>query len=157
MRYENGKPVRIHVDGIALDPDSRFLYYHALTARTLYRIHTDYLKNPLLSEKQMGTHVEKLANTGPVDGMVMDDGYNLFLTLPDESAVKRYRTYDGTLVTLAQDNRMVWPDSISISPDRNLYITDSQFNRLPYFNNGIDRRTLPYKVFRVSKIYPSAP
>jgi hypothetical protein len=157
LRYENGKPVRIHVDGIALDPDSGFLYYHALTARTLYRIHTQYLNNTIPPQSDTGTHVQRLADTGPVDGMVMDGDYNLFLTFPDENAVKRYRIYDGTLVTLAQDDRMSWPDSMSISPDRNLYITDSQFKRLPYFNNGKDERTPPYMVFRVSKIYPQPP
>lgn len=157
LRYENGKPVKIHVDGIALDKDSNFLYYHALSARTLYRIQTHYLNDPLLSPAEVGSHVERLADTGQVDGMVMDSDYNLFLTLPFENAVKRYRVYDGTLVTLAQDKHISWADSISISPDRNLYFTASQFNRLPYFNNGKDERKAPYLVFMVSKSYPLAP
>lgn len=157
LQYEDGKPVQIHVDGIALDPDSGFLYYHALTARTLYRIDTKYLNNPLLSEAELGRHVERLADTGPVDGIAMDNEYNLFLTLPDENAVKRYRVYDGTLVTLAQDDHIWWPDSICISPDRYLYFTASQFSQLPYFNKGKDERRPPYKVFKVSKIYPPPP
>jgi hypothetical protein len=157
LRYENGEPVMIHVDGIALDKDSKFLYYHALSARTLYRIETRYVNDPLLSPEELGAHVERLADTGQVDGMVMDSYYNLFLTLPYENAVKRYRVYDGSLVTLAQDEHISWPDSICLSPDRNLYFTASQFNRLPYFNKGKDERKVPYMVFMVSKSYPLAP
>ncbi len=154
---ENGKPVQFHVDGIALDPDSKFLYYHALTGRTLYRIQTRHLNDPILSHAELGTHVERLADTGPVDGMALDRDYNLFLTMPEEKAVKRYRIFDGTTVTLAQDDHISWPDSISISPERYLYFTDSQFNLLPYFNKGKDERRTPYKVFRVSKIFPPPP
>jgi hypothetical protein len=65
--------------------------------------------------------------------------------------------YDGTLVTLTQDKHISWADSISMSPDRNLYFTASQFNRLPYFNNGKDERKVPYLGFMVSKSYPLAP
>jgi hypothetical protein len=154
---EAGKPFRMHVDGLALDPEGAFLYYHALTATILYRVHTRYLNDPNFAQGDPAGHVERLSETGPVDGMLMDRDYNLFLAVPDENAVKRYRAYDGSLVTLAQSDRMSWPDSMSLSPDRYLYVTASQFNRLPYFNRGKDERKAPYLLFRVSKVYPPMP
>ncbi len=154
---EHGEPLQYHVDGLALDPDGSFLYYHALTGRKLYRIRTEYLNNPLMSREELAKHVESLADTGPVDGMVMDGEHNLFLAKPDESAVKRFSIYDGSLVTIAQEQHISWPDSLGLSSDNYLYITASQFDRLPYFNRGKDYRRAPYLVFRVSKIFPPPP
>ncbi len=151
LRDETGKPVQLHVDGIALDPDSMFLYYHALTARTLYRVRTSYLNDPMITGKNLGEHVERLADTGAADGIAMDSDYNLHLTAPEENAVKRYRVSDGGVATLARDDRLLWPDSVSTAPTDVLYFTTSQFDRLPCLNDGKDLRTPPYKIFRVRK------
>jgi len=151
---EGGNPIRMHVDGIALDPEGAFLYYHALSATILYRIHTRYLNDPAFAQGEPGRHVERLSETGPAAGLLMDREYSLFLAAPDENAIKRYRIHDGSLVTLARSDTISWPDSLALSPDRYLYVTASQFNRLPTFNRGKDERKPPYTLFRVSKTYP---
>jgi hypothetical protein len=152
LRNDQGKAVQLHVDGIALDQECANLYYHALSAHTLYRIQTRYLDDPILSGEELGKHVERLTDTGSADGIAMDSDDNLYLTAPEENAIKRYRVYDNSLVTLARDDHITWPGSISIAPNDFLYFTASQFNRLPCFNNGKDKRIPPYKVFRVRKM-----
>ncbi len=149
LRDETGKPAQLHVDGIALDADSTFLYYHALTARSLYRIQTRYLNDPMFSGTELAGHVERLADTGAVDGMAMDGDYNLYLAAPEENGIKRYRVYDGSLVTLVRNDTIAWPDSICTAPLGYLYFTATQFNRLPFFNRGKDRRTPPFRLFRI--------
>jgi sugar lactone lactonase YvrE len=146
---ESGKTPRIHVDGIALDPDNKFLYYHALTARTLYRIHTRYLKDAALTPAEVASHVEKLADTGPVDGMEIDQDFNLYFTSLEDSSVKRYRVYDGSILAVAGNRLLRWPDSMCIGPDENLYVTASQIDGMPRFNHGKDKREPPYKIFRI--------
>jgi sugar lactone lactonase YvrE len=146
---ESGKTPRIHVDGIALDPDRKFLYYHALTGRTLYRIDTRYLKDASLAPSEIAVHVEKLADTGPVDGMEMDQDFNLYFTSLEDSSIKRYRVYDGSTELVAGNKLLRWPDSMSIGPDDNLYVTASQIDGMPRFNNGIDKRQSPYRIFRI--------
>lgn len=42
-----------------------------------------------------------------------------------------------------------WPDSISMSPDGDLIFSNAQFHLLPDFNAGEDKRTPPYKIFRL--------
>ncbi|HEX9024510.1 MAG TPA: L-dopachrome tautomerase-related protein [Geobacteraceae bacterium] len=152
LRDEAGKPLRLHVDGIALDADNGFLYYHALTGRTLYRIKTRYLNDPMFSGKEMGEHVERLAQTGAADGIAMDEGDNLYLTAPEENAVMRYRVFDRSLETLVRNDAIVWPGGICIAPDEFLYFTDSQFNLMPQFNSGRDMRNAPFKLFKVPRI-----
>ncbi|TWJ16556.1 L-dopachrome tautomerase-related protein [Geobacter argillaceus] len=148
LRDENGRVPQIHADGIAIDAAGEYLYYHALTARMLYRIKTSFLKDASLSEAQLAGKVEMLAETGAVDGMVMDSDNNLYFTALEENAVKRYRP-DGSIDTIIKDDRIQWPDSMDISPDDYLYFTASQIHRMPRFNYGRDERIIPYKVFKL--------
>jgi len=148
LRNEKGQAPQIHADGIAIDSDGDYLYYHALTARTLYRIRTSILKDPALSGKSVADNVERLAVTGAVDGMVMDEEDNLYFTALEENAVKCYRQ-NGKIENIVRADQLQWPDSLSISPDDYLYITASQIHRMPRFNNGRDRRVLPYKFFKI--------
>jgi len=150
LRDENGRVPQIHADGIAIDSEGVYLYYHALTARTLYRIKTSALKDTKLSEEQLARHVEKVAETGAVDGMLMDSGNNLYLSALEENAIKRYQPGSGILDTIVQDDRIQWPDSMDISPDDELYFSASQIHRMPRFNYGKDERILPYKLFKIS-------
>lgn len=148
LRDENGRVPQIHADGIAIDTAGEYLYYHALTAKTLYRIKTSVLKDPEVTEAQLADHVERVAETGAVDGMVMDAGNNLYLTALEENAIKRYRP-DGSIDIIVRDGLIQWPDSMDIAPDNYLYFTDSQINRMPRFNYGRDNRILPYKLFKI--------
>ncbi len=151
LRDETGKPVRIHVDGITLDADSTFLYYHALTAHTLYRIRTRFLNDPLYSGEALKSRVERLSDIGITDGIDMDSDYNLYLTSPEDNAIKRFRIYDGSLVTLVRNNDIAWPVSICTAPLDYLYFPAAQFDRMPCFNNGRDRRIPPFKAFRIHR------
>ena len=47
------------------------------------------------------------------------------------------------------DDQSYWPDSLSITEDNELYVTSSQIGRMPRFSNGVDRRTLPCRFFRI--------
>ncbi len=151
LRDENGQVPQIHADGIALDKSGQYLYYHALTARTLYRIKTSMLKNFSVPEDQLAGYVEKVADTGAVDGMLMDDDDNLYLTALEKDSIQRYRT-DGDILDTIVEGSIPWPDSMAVSTDNFLYITASQINRMPRFNYGQDKRILPYKLFKIGLI-----
>jgi sugar lactone lactonase YvrE len=144
----SGRPPQIHADGIALDAAGKYLYYHALTGTTLYRIGTEQLRDFSLDEGELGRKVERLGATGAVDGMLIDDADNLYLTALEGNGILR-RSPDGSLKTIASDPRIRWPDSMALSVDRYLYFTASQIDLMPRFNSGVDRRVLPYRLFRI--------
>jgi len=147
-RLDSGEVPQINADGIALSPDGSWLYYHALTARALYRIRTEYLKDWSVAPQMVESKVEYVADTGATDGMETDKGGNLYLTALEKNAVIRMDA-DGKVTTVAADDRLQWPDSICITPDGTLYVTTSQIHLMPRFNNGVPRRTMPYRIFRL--------
>lgn len=146
LRDAEGHVPRIHADGLAIDARGDYLYYHALVARTLYRIKTASLKDTHLSEAQLAGQVERLGDTGAVDGMFMDAGNNLYFTALEDNAIKRYSP-SGTITTVVRDPHIQWPDSMAITFDNYLYFTASQIQRMPRFNHGTDHRVLPYSYF----------
>lgn len=126
----DGRPPRVNADGLALTSDGKYLYYQALTGRTLYRVETRWLRDRTLSAGQLGAKVESMYETGAADGLAFgDDGY-LYVTAIEEDAIKRFVSL-GTLETVAADPNLKWPDSMARGPDGFLYVTTSQINRGP--------------------------
>jgi sugar lactone lactonase YvrE len=135
----NGQIPQVHVDGLALDPGGTYLYYQALSGRSLYRIGTGYLCDPALTEHDLTAKVESLGTTGAADGIEFGpDGY-LYLTGIEESAVKVFAALGETKI-VAKDRELRWPDSLAKAGEY-MYVTSSQINL------GADAKG-PYKLFR---------
>ncbi len=147
---ENKQPPRIAADGIALDAKDGFLYYHALTGHTLYRIKTEYLEDAKLSADALAAKVEKLGETPAPDGMLAAEDGSVYLTAIEQSAILRWNPRSKQLEPVIKDERLSWPDTLSWGPDGSLYVTASQIHHMPRFNNGKSTRTEPYRLFRIS-------
>lgn len=141
-RPDNSAP-QVHADGIALDTAGDYLYFQALTGRTLYRIETRWLRDAQLSDKELEKKVETLGVTGAADGLAFGPDGKLYLTALEENAIKRYDPATRTLSVVATDTRLSWPDTLAFGPDGSLYVTTSQIHQ------GMGR-TEPYRIFRVT-------
>jgi sugar lactone lactonase YvrE len=139
-RLPNGSFPEVHLKGLALTPDGDYLYYQALTARTLYRVPTAVLRNPELSIFDVEEAVRLVGLTGVADGLVFaPDGY-LYLTDVEHGAIYRL-TQNGLLELVVQDPRLSWPDSLAVDSDGVLYVTSSLMH-LPVGKG-------PYRLFRI--------
>ncbi len=131
LRRTDGRGVEFAADSIALSSDGRILYWKALTGRTLYRIETDALVNPGLSDKDLEAHVKRADETEPTDGLWIDRRGRLYLSAIEQDAVK---VRDGDRVTtLVQDKRLRWPDTFSEGPDGTIYVTSSRIQDMSWF------------------------
>jgi sugar lactone lactonase YvrE len=145
---KNGEPVHLQSDGIALTPDGEWLYYKPLTDNKLYRIRTEFLRDEELTQDKLEAAVEDLGRFAVTDGMIFDKSGNLYLG--------DYQNYQMVQLTPAHekevvvsDERLIWPDSYSISEDGYLYISCSQINKQPDYNEGENKRTTPYAIYRM--------
>lgn len=138
----NGKSRKINSDGIALDPAQEYLYYQALTARNLYRVPVKALVDDKLSEVELGKKVELVTKSCVADGIEFGSDGNLYLTSIEDNSIKRWSpATKGELELVAKDSLLIWPDSLSNSPDGSMYVTSSQINlgTAP---------SLPYRLFK---------
>jgi hypothetical protein len=122
-------PVVVHSDGIALDAAGGWLYYQALTGRTMYRVPTAALCDRSLSAEELAERVERFAESGVSDGLWYGNG-GVYVSSLEDGAIKHVGA-DGRVTTVVKDSRIVWPDSFAMGPDSSLWFTTSQIHLGP--------------------------
>lgn len=134
--------LKIHADGIALSPDCEFLYYQALSSRTLYRISTAILRDFSKSDRAIENEIEPVCDCGVNDGITFDDEYNLYLTSLENNSIIKWNPKNNVSTILIKDKQIKWPDSISIRNNSDLYFTTSQLHL------GQKRKD-PYRIYKI--------
>lgn len=145
---KNGKPAKFNSDGIALTPDGDWIYYKPLTDDKLYRVKTADLRDSSLAPADLEKRVEDMGHFTTTDGMICDASGNLYLGDIQNSRILRVDPSTKKMTELARDTRLSWPDSYAIA-DGYLYITCSRIHEQPDYNNGVNKRTQPYTVYRM--------
>lgn len=145
----DGTVVKVNSDGIALSPDKAWLYYKPLTDDKLYRVSTRLLRDFKTPEKAIADSVQDLGHFVTSDGMEFDKAGNLYLGDLERYSIVKV-TPDGEMQILVTDTtRLVWPDSYSVSKDGYLYISTSQIQQMPWFNNNQNLTRYPYRIYRL--------
>lgn len=123
-----GQTPQVHADGIALSPDRRWIYYQALTGRTMYRVPTAALRDATLSDAELAAQVEVVGESGVSDGLLFDAQGNLYLSSLEENAINRFDPEHVRHLVVA-DPRLAWPDSFARGPDGWIYVTTALIHR----------------------------
>jgi sugar lactone lactonase YvrE len=150
LKDQNGNPPKIASDGIALDTGGGYLYYHALTSHTLYRIKVRDLVDEKLSRKDLESKVENVGDTPAPDGMLETKDGSVYLTDIEGGAVVHWNPLTKNIEPVIADDRLLWPDTLSWGAHGELYVTASQIENMPRFNNGKSTRTQPYRLWKIT-------
>jgi sugar lactone lactonase YvrE len=142
-------PLQIASDGIALDTKNGYLYYHALTGHTLYRIKTSFLIDEKLGKPELESKVENVGQTPAPDGMLEGPDGSIYLTDLENSGIVRWDLANRRVEPIIADKRLLWPDTLSWGPNGEMYVTASQIENMPRFNNGQSTRTEAYKLWKI--------
>jgi sugar lactone lactonase YvrE len=145
---KQGQPVAFQSDGIALSPDGKYLYYKTITDERLWRVPAAALNDAKPTAPQLAAQVQNLGNISHTDGMEFDKNGNLYMGDPTTYSLVRV-TPDLKPHTWIKSASLIWPDTFSISRDGYLYVSTSQINKQPDYNNGVNKRTSPYMIYKV--------
>ena len=144
---KDGQPLQFNSDGIALTPNADWLYYKSINDKHLFRIKTSDLLDTALNEQQLIGKVDSVGNFVNTDGMIFDKQGNLYMGDMINYRMVRISP-DLKLTEVIKDPMLIWPDTYSIA-NGYLYITTSQIHKQPQYNEGINKRTSPYMVFKL--------
>jgi sugar lactone lactonase YvrE len=133
----------VHADGIALDAEGGWLYYQALTSRTLHRVPTSALRDPSLDPGALADRVEVFARSGVSDGLLWAPE-GVYVSALEHGAI-RLVTRAGEVLTAARDRRIVWPDSFALGSDGSVWFTTAQIHLGPD----------PPEPFRILRLVPT--
>jgi sugar lactone lactonase YvrE len=146
----DGSAVAIQADGIALSPDSQWLYYRPLTDHNYWRVPTAALRDEKLSSEELARKVEYLGSSALSGGLIMDKRGTLYAgDLEHSSVVAITRTPSHTLKTdvfVRDPSKLSWADGFAISRGY-LYIADSHLWEVA-FKNDLPRSG-PFTILRV--------
>jgi sugar lactone lactonase YvrE len=136
LRRPDGRGAQFAADGIALSRDGQWLYWQALTGKTLYRLPTRILHDPNAGDDVIAKQVERVGENGVSDGLWIDAEGRMYISALEDNAVKRR---EGDVVrTLVRDERLRWPDTFSEGPDETIYVTASHIQDMPWYVPGND-------------------
>lgn len=148
LKRSDGTAPRFAADGIAVSADGQFLYWQALTGKTLYRAPTRALDDASTPADRLASQVQKVAETFPADGLWTDKSNRLWLTSIEDDAVK-LRGRDGQIRTVVKDARLRWPDSFAEGADGTMYFTTSHIQDMPWFKPDASIKT-PSEVWKIT-------
>jgi len=144
----------IGLNPIVLDDESAWLYFGAMSGRSLWRIRTRDLLDTSLDDRSLGARVQRYADKAISDGVTMDSAGNVYISDLQASGIGVSRP-DGAYEMLFSGPELSWPDAMSVGPDGFIYVAANELHRSAPLNNGVDATTPPYHVIRFRPLAPA--
>jgi len=151
-------PWRVAANPIALSVDGRVLYFGAMTARTLWQVPTEVLRDAGLHDAAREEYVTPFASKEATDGIVMRSDGALFLTNVERGGVDLVHP-DGVREAVVTHSSMIFPVAVAAGSEDDVWVTSNQMHLMPLVRGGVDERTPPYFLWRaeVSRLAPPPP
>ncbi|SEK46002.1 Major royal jelly protein [Aquimarina amphilecti] len=153
----DGNPLLVGNDGITADKNFEWIYYGPLNGTKIYRIKTVDLLNEQLSEEELDAKIETYSDKPNNGGMSIDKDDNIYMTAVESKSIVVILAKDRSLATITSDDNMVWPDGVSYNTvDGYMYVSAAQVNLGAAFNDGENKATKPFYIFRFKPIIEGA-
>jgi len=138
MRRTDGSPYRlgfglitfqVGVDGLEISDDGKWLVYAAMTHDEVYRVPTELLRDPRVSDEELDQAIESLGVAPMSDGIALTAAGEVVLTDLENGGLAQLEA-GGALTTLVSMEDVDWADSVSIAPNGDIWFTDSRLTAL---------------------------
>lgn len=143
-----GNPLTLGINGIALSPDARTLYWTVTTGTHAFSITTDVLWNAAAQEQAVASAVRTIGDVGGnTDGIVTDGQGRLYITDVTHNGIVRFEPKSRAMKVLATNKEISWPDTPTITSDGHLVLTASQLNQ--HFAGAVSPGSERYELWRM--------
>ncbi|MNH22062.1 SMP-30/Gluconolaconase/LRE-like region [compost metagenome] len=143
-----GNPLLIGINGIALSPDGRTLYWTVTTGTHAHAVPTEILRNAVATDAQIAAKIQDLGSVGGnTDGIVTDAVGNLYITDVTRNGIVKFDPKSGAMSLLAAAEGVRWPDTPAIQPGGDLIFTSSSLN--DHFAGTVKRGEERYELWRL--------
>lgn len=114
--------------------------------------------NEKLSATQLDNAVETYSSKPNNCGLSIDTAGNIYLTALETNSIAVILAKDRSVHQLITDKNMLWPDGVSYNErDGYMYVSAAQVNLGSVFNNGVDKSTHPFYIFRFKPLTKGVP
>lgn len=144
-----GKPLVLGVNGIALSPDARTLYWTVTTGHAVHALPAALLRDPGVRPAALSAALRVLGRVGNTDGLATDAAGKLYITDVSRNGIAHYDPRTRKLSLLAADAGVRWPDTAAITPEGDLVFTASNLNR--HFAGQVAPGTERYELWRLRR------
>jgi len=158
-RGADGKltPMRSGVNPITIDAHHQWVYYGAMTSRTLYRVRLADLLDTTLSDAQLAARVQRYGDKPPCAGITIDNAGNVYVTDVGARGIG-VTSPDGHYRLLVQDARLIdWPDGIAVGPGGYVYIAPNGLYRSWASHRFMGPSQPPYHLIRFKALADTTP
>ncbi|MGB8667155.1 MAG: L-dopachrome tautomerase-related protein [Serratia inhibens] len=143
-----GNPLLIGINGVALSPDGRTLYWTVTTGTHAHAVPTEMLRNTAATDEQIAAKIQDLGSVGGnTDGIVTDAVGNLYITDVTRNGIVKFDPKSRVMSLLAADEGVRWPDTPAIQPGGDLIFTSSSLN--DHFAGTVKRGEERYDLWRL--------
>lgn len=143
-----GNPLLVGINGIALSPDARTLYWTVTAGEHAFSIPTQILRDAKASEQQVSRAIAPLGKVGGnTDGIVTDKRGQLYITDVTNNGIVRYNPKTKTMHLIASDPQVSWPDTAAMTADGHLVLTSSKLNQ--HFAGAVKAGEERYDLWRM--------
>ncbi|MDQ0083882.1 sugar lactone lactonase YvrE [Variovorax boronicumulans] len=143
-----GNPLLLGINGIALSPDARTLYWTVTTGTRARSVPTSVLRDAASSDEKIAAAIRDLgAVGGNTDGIVTDAKGRLYITDVTNNGIVRYNPRNRTMSLIASNEGVQWPDTPTILPDGDLVFTSSALNN--HFAGSVKNGEERYELWRL--------
>lgn len=150
------------INGIAMSPDFRYLYYSSVAGIGLYQIETSVVTQNAGNDDAFARAVRTVGNkVSPGDGMAYGAKHNLYYSTLGPKAVYKWSITDDLDASgdfnsvpivsqseVASDPRMEWVDTLALGEDGYLWFTTSRLQKF-FSSEGIVQEEPNFFVWRV--------
>lgn len=143
-----GNPLLIGVNGIALSPDGKTLYWTVTTATQAWSVPTAVLRRAGAGDEEIAQAVRSLGTVGGnTDGIVTDTAGHLYITDVTRGGIVRYDSKTHDMALMAANYAVRWPDTPAFHPGGDLIFTASALNQ--HFAGQVKAGEERYELWRL--------